>query len=111
MDCGAAPAGASTSKDGLKLHRGDAAQSRPNRTAAPSNLTASILRKWRAQGDFIRFLDGDVRNAAVANLQYVSLPDALAHLGEWVTDIDMELTPAERALVQDPAWRAGLRFS
>ena len=75
-----------------------------------SALTASILRKWAAQGSFIRFVDGNTRNCAVSNLQYVHLRDAMAHVADWKVDWDMELSAKERALVMTPEWRARLVF-
>lgn len=77
----------------------------------PASITNAILRKWRAQGTFLRFLDGNVQNAAVTNMQYVTLGDAMAHVDDWVVDWDMDLTKAERLQVLNPAWRAGLSFS
>jgi hypothetical protein len=79
-------------------------------SAPASDTTMSILRKWREQRQFIRFLDGDVTNSAVSNLEFVSLRDALDHLEEWKVDWDMDLTAEERALVLTPEWRAGLIF-
>jgi hypothetical protein len=73
-------------------------------------MTQSILRKWREQGQFIRFVDGNVRNAAVTNLEFVSLRQAMQHVHDWKVDWDMELTEEERALVLTPAWRANLVF-
>jgi hypothetical protein len=75
-----------------------------------SDMTQSILRKWREQGQFIRFVDGNVRNSAVTNLEFVSLRQAMQHVHEWKVDWDMELTEEERALVLTPAWRANLVF-
>ena len=75
-----------------------------------NKLTNSILRKWRKQKSFIRFLDGDTRNCRVDNLAYVSLEDAMNHIEAWRVDWDMNLSRAEVALVFDDVWRAGLRF-
>ena len=75
-----------------------------------NKLTNSILRKWRKQKSFIRFLDGDTRNCRVDNLAYVSLEDAMHHIEAWRVDWDMNLSRAEVALVFDDVWRAGLRF-
>jgi hypothetical protein len=74
------------------------------------DLTTSILNKWKAQRTFIRFMDGNIHNLMVSNLQYVGLLDALGHIDDWKVDWDLELTPEEIALVRDPTWRAGLVF-
>jgi hypothetical protein len=47
-----------------------------------------ILATWRRQGTFIRFLDGNTGNNAVSNLAFVSLPEALKHIDDWVVDWD-----------------------
>jgi hypothetical protein len=81
--------------------------------AVPAAMTDSILNAWRAQGTFIRFLDGNTLNCAVANLVYVSLADAMAHVDGndvWKVDWDMNLTEEQRRVVMDPNWRAGLNF-
>ena len=77
---------------------------------ASSDLTSSILNKWRAQSKFgfIRFVDGDTGNCAVSNLRPVSMQEAMDHVHDWKVDWDMNLTQEERALVLDDAWRAGL---
>ena len=72
--------------------------------------TKSILEKWNAQGCFVRFLDGNKGNCALRNLEYVHIKDAIEHFGEWTFDWDMDLTRAEKRLVADPGWRAGLNF-
>ena len=77
------------------------------------SLTSSILAKWRDQGSFIRFLDGNTLNCAITNLTPVSLGDAMQHVdGEdvWKVDWDMCLTRNEIALVRSPEWRAELCF-
>jgi hypothetical protein len=78
--------------------------------AAASDMTQRSLRKWREQGQFIRFVDGNVRNCAVTNLQFVSLREAMQHVHDWKVDWDMELTDEERTLVLTPAWRENLVF-
>ena len=70
------------------------------------DLTTSIMSKWRAQGHFIRFIDGNVANCSVRNLCYVSLKDAMEHIDEWKVDWDMNLTADEVALVHRPSWRS-----
>lgn len=77
---------------------------------AATAATQSILSKWREQGEFIRFVDGNARNAAVSNMQFVTLRDAMRHVDDWKVDWDMELTQAECALVRSADWRAGLVF-
>ena len=83
-------------------------------TTAASSATNSILRKWREQGKFLRFVDGNTTNCAVTNLQFVQLRDALNHVHDWKVYWDAELTAAERALVLTPRttpdWRAHLVF-
>jgi hypothetical protein len=73
--------------------------------------TGSILAKWRAQGSFVRFIDGNIQNCAAANLEWVPLQQALLHFDEWKVDWDMELTSEEIEIVRNPEWRAGLRFT
>lgn len=75
-----------------------------------AKLTKSIIRKWRHQKTFIRFLNGDIHDCRVCNLQYVSLRDALNHIHDWAVDWDMDLTEEERLLVLDENWRRGLSF-
>ena len=75
-----------------------------------NHLTKSILKKWQKQRTFIRFLNGDITDCRVSNLQYVSLADAMDHIHDWVVDWDMELTDRERQLVLDARWRSGLTF-
>ena len=76
----------------------------------PNGPTSSILAKWRKQGAFVRFLDGNTLNCAPTNLAWVQLPDAMEHINDWVVDWDLYLTKKERALVMTPEWRAGLSF-
>jgi hypothetical protein len=81
--------------------------------AVPDAMTQSILDTWKAQKTFIRFRDGNTNNVAVANLVYVSLADAMAHVDgndAWKVDWDMNLTEEQRRVVMDPNWRAGLTF-
>ena len=70
-----------------------------------SALTESILRKWRDQAVFYRFVDGDKKNCAAKNLKAVSLKEALVHISDWVCDWDMELTDKEIMVVNNSAWR------
>ena len=48
-------------------------------------LLVSIIEKWREQATtgFIRFLNGNMTDCRAANLQFVSLRDALFHFDEW----------------------------
>lgn len=70
-----------------------------------SVLTEIILRKWRSQAVFYRYLDGDVKNCKAKNLKAVSLKEALVHINDWVSDWDSELTDKEIFLVNNSAWR------
>ena len=70
-----------------------------------SVLTAGILRKWRNQAVFYRFMDGDEKNCAAKNLKAVPLKEALAHINDWVCDWDMDLTDQEILLVNNAVWR------
>jgi hypothetical protein len=81
-------------------------------SAPASDTTMSILSKWEEQQRFVRFVDGDVMNSAVSNLEFVSLREALSHVEDcaWKVDWDAELTCEERALVLTPEWRACLVF-
>ena len=72
--------------------------------------TSTILAKWKEQGNFIRFLDGDTHNCAVTNLCNVNIQEAMEHFDEWVFDWDLNLTKKERRLVMDAEWRRGLIF-
>lgn len=76
-----------------------------------TKLTNAILLKWKEQQGFIRFLDGDKANCAIVNLTYIGFKDALEHWDDWVFDWDMNLTRREKALANDPEWRAGLVVS
>ena len=78
--------------------------------APPTDATTSILNKWREQGAFVAFVDGDRHNCAAANLRWVTLREAMERIDTLVCDWDDPLTPQEAALVRDPAWRAGLTF-
>ena len=64
----------------------------------------------RAQGTFIRFMDGNVQNSHVDNLVFVGLEQCMKNISTWTADWDMDLTEEEVALVRDPAWRAKLTF-
>ena len=74
-----------------------------------SDLTNSIINKWRQQGKFIRFIDGNTANCSVKNLTYISLKDAMSDLNLKV-DWDMYLTQEEIKLVRNDQWRNGLKF-
>ena len=73
-----------------------------------SVLTQNILRKWRNQGVFYRFMDGDRKNCAAKNLKAVSLKEALVHINDWICDWDMELTDKEIMLVNNSYWRTAI---
>jgi hypothetical protein len=73
-------------------------------------LTTSILKKWKKQEAFTRFIDGETANCSIDNLQYVTLKDAMDHIHDWKVDWDAFLTKKEIGLVMDPDWRAGLVF-
>ncbi len=75
-----------------------------------NQLTSGIIAKWNAQGAFIRFIDGNTMNCSVANLQWVTLPEVIQHITDWVVDWDLNLTKQERDLVMKSEWRAGLSF-
>ena len=70
--------------------------------------TNSILNKWKAQGNFIRFLDGNTQNCDVDNLKYLSFKEGMEHFDEWVFDWDINLTKQEKAHVINREWRNGL---
>ena len=70
-----------------------------------SVLTAGILRKWRNQAVFYRFVDGDKKNCVAKNLRSVSLKEALARINDWICDWDMDLTDQEIMLVNNAVWR------
>ena len=75
-------------------------------------MTNNILRKWRNQGGFIRFLNGNKQDCRLSNLQQVSLQEAMEHIEDWVVDWDMDLTNQEKMLVLfDETWRKGLTFN
>ena len=73
-------------------------------------MTESIIKKWKKQGNFIRFVNGDKGCSNLDNLAYVSLKDALKNIDNWVVDWDINLTEEEIKLVRTPAWREGLQF-
>ena len=60
-----------------------------------------IVDKWAEQGAFIHFVDGNVQNCGVDNLNFVDLEWALERAHVAKVDWDMELTDAERAFVLD----------
>jgi len=72
------------------------------------NMTQSIIKKWREQGAFIRFMDNDITNCSYTNLKMVDLYEALENIDTWTVDWDMELTEKEIELVKNAEWRAGL---
>ncbi len=69
------------------------------------SLTETIWRKWRAQGVFFRFLDGDKENRRAANMKQVTLKEALVNINSWVCDWDFDLTQQEIQLVHNAVWR------
>ncbi len=70
-----------------------------------SAYTESILRKWRNQGVFYRYVDGDKKNCTAKNLKQVRIKEALVHINDWVCDWDMDLNDKEIMLVNNSAWR------
>jgi hypothetical protein len=66
-----------------------------------ARLLGPIIKKWREQASmgFVRFLNGDTNDWRAANLQFVSLRDALLHFEEWTVDWDINLTEKEIAVV------------
>ncbi len=75
------------------------------------NITNSIMEKWRKQGCFVRFIDGNTLNCNVTNLAWTQMKEAMEHFDDWTVDWDLHLTEEEIALVKTPEWRAGLRFT
>jgi hypothetical protein len=51
--------------------------------ADEDELTNSIIKKWRNQGMFIRFLNGNTHDCSIYNLCFVSLDDAMDHIDDW----------------------------
>jgi len=72
--------------------------------------TSKILEKWRAQQQFIRFIDGNTNNNTLQNLEWITIKEAMQHFDDWVFDWDMDLTKKEKKMVLNPEWRAGLFF-
>ena len=75
-------------------------------------ITNRILKKWR-QNDFqldrvTRHINGNTLDNRIANLQVVSLNEAILHDKDWVTDWKIDLTDKEIEIVKDPLWRQGL---
>ena len=70
-------------------------------------LLGPIIKKWREQASmgFIRFLNGNTNDWRAANLQFVSLRDALLHFEEWTVDLCINLTVDEIGLVTQPVAR------
>jgi hypothetical protein len=75
-----------------------------------TRLSNSIVRKWKEQGCFVQWIDGDRSNNALSNLRWMSLQGALEHIDDWQCDWDIHLTEKEIALVKSEAWRSELRF-
>ena len=71
-------------------------------------LTCSIIKKWKEQQFFVRFVDGDTHNCNFANLERVDIFDALENIDTWKVDWDLYLSRKEEALVRYPIWRDGL---
>lgn len=78
--------------------------------SSDSDLTTSILAKWRDQKRFVRFINKDKLDNRAENLEICSLHDAIAHFNDWIVDWDINLSPKEIELVRKAEWRAGLRF-
>jgi len=74
-------------------------------------VTKRIIKKWKKQGTFVRFLNGDTMCCRLDNLAYVSLEDAMKNIDIWVVDWDMNLTEKEIERVRTPEWREGLQFN
>ena len=74
-------------------------------------VTKRIIKKWKKQGTFVRFLNGDTMCCRLGNLAYVSLEDAMKNIDIWVVDWDMNLTEKEIERVRTPEWREGLQFN
>ena len=71
----------------------------------------AILKKWADRdSQFIRFLNGNMKDCSSSNLCYVDVEDAMVNFDTWVTDWDSGLTEEEKALVQDKSWQRGLVF-
>jgi hypothetical protein len=79
-------------------------------TTFNSQVTRSILKKWREKGSFVRFLNGDNRDCSVNNLRDVTLKDALDNIDSWTVDWDLNLTENEKDLVRTKSWRNNLVF-
>jgi hypothetical protein len=96
----------------LTLHNGligawcaVASWARDNEWVKP--ILCNIIKKWREQANmgFIRFLNGNMTDCRAANLQFVSLRDALLHFEEWTVDLCINLTEDEIAFVTKPVVR------
>lgn len=95
--------------EGKKQHR--QIDKKHNRfSTSYSELTSSIMRKWKSQSSFIRFVDGNTGNIHPDNLKYVSIKDAMKNIDTWKVDWDMDLTRAEIQQVRSKSWRKGLLF-
>lgn len=69
-------------------------------------LTVSIVKKWKEQGLFIRFLNGNTLDCNISNLRQVQIEEAMEHIDDWVVDWDLHLTDDEVQFVMDnPEWR------
>ena len=73
----------------------------PERVSWLVSKYANIINKWRDQAStgFVRFLNGKTTDCCEANLQFVSLRDAL-HFDEWTVDWGIYLTEEEINLVK-----------
>ncbi len=65
-----------------------------------AKIIKSILKKWKIQKTFIRFVDGNTLNCNISNLMYVNTQDIYLHFDEWKVDWDMNLTENEIAYVK-----------
>ncbi len=74
-------------------------------------ITSDIISKWREQGTFCRFIDGNTHNCRIENLMWVSQKDAMEHFEDWRTDWDANLSKRERRVVCLQSWRDGLVFT
>lgn len=72
-----------------------------------AQLITSINKKWKAQGLFIRFRNGNTGDCSINNLCQVQIEDAMKHIDDWTVDWDLDLTQDEIAFVkEDSEWRA-----
>jgi len=70
------------------------------------DIATEIGRKWAAftknsNGNFIRYVDGDVENSTPENLEEVTAVEAMRHIDDWVVDWTLPLTRSEVAFVRN----------